>query len=150
MILACLRTSKENLLKKKENKRNQDWSTKYDADQFFQHDLCSLNWEYLELENPKSSDSNCIGKLTFGASICLEQPWESYSRRAGCPGAQNQRPAPRITPRQPRAGRPGAQNQRPAPRITPRCPSALAKHPVLMPKRQTPTPRRGNCPKAQE
>ncbi|MED6185754.1 hypothetical protein PIB30_060164 [Stylosanthes scabra] len=58
---------------------NQHWSTKYkcgiqspsayDADQFFHHDLCSQNWEYLELKNSKSSDSNCIGKLTSRASI---------------------------------------------------------------------------------
>ncbi|MED6120471.1 hypothetical protein PIB30_021140 [Stylosanthes scabra] len=67
--VGALGTFKESLLKKKENKRNQHWSTKYNADQFFQHDLCSLNWEYLELENSKSSDSNCIGKLTSGASI---------------------------------------------------------------------------------
>ncbi|MED6173352.1 hypothetical protein PIB30_058511 [Stylosanthes scabra] len=43
--------------------------------------------------------------------------------------------------------RPGAQTQRPSPRITPRRPSALAKHPVLMPSARHPCLGVGTAPK---
>ncbi|MED6128898.1 hypothetical protein PIB30_102558 [Stylosanthes scabra] len=87
--------------------------------------------------------------LTIGLS--LEQPWESRSRRAGRPGAQNQRPESHPGNPEPSNQHPGDQNHRPGaqnytqaleptlrrgrPKLSQKSTQSHVQAPELMPKR---------------